>query len=107
MSDVLPGHGGYAFMGAAQVQSGRNASQRRSGESARSAVISAVSACGNGPTASTDAFSRACCSVRIPGKGMTDEQFKEMLAVVGFANANNRLVAGLRVEVDERFNAPA
>ena len=38
------------------------------------------------------------------GKGMTDEQFKEMLAVVGFANANNRLVAGLRVEVDERFN---
>jgi len=38
------------------------------------------------------------------GKGMTDEQFKEMLAVVGFANANNRLVAGLRVEIDERFN---
>jgi AhpD family alkylhydroperoxidase len=37
------------------------------------------------------------------GKGMTDEQFKELLAVVGFANSNNRLVAGLRVEVDERF----
>ena len=47
--------------------------QRRSGESARSAVISAVSACGNGPTASTEAFSRACCSVRIPGTGMIDE----------------------------------
>ena len=46
--------------------------QRRSGESARSAVISTVSACGNGPTASTEAFSRACCSVRIPGNGMID-----------------------------------
>jgi hypothetical protein len=46
--------------------------QRRSGESARSAVIFAVSACGNGPTASTEAFSRACCSVRIPGNGMID-----------------------------------
>ena len=46
--------------------------QRRSGESARSAVISAVSACGNGPTASTEAFSRACCTVRIPGNGMID-----------------------------------
>jgi hypothetical protein len=46
--------------------------QRRSGESARSAVISAVSACGNGPRASTEAFSRACCSVRMPGKGMID-----------------------------------
>lgn len=39
-------------------------------------------------------------------KGMTEEQFKELLAVVGFANANNRLVAGLRVEVDERFESP-
>jgi len=46
--------------------------QRRSGESARSAVISAVSASGNGPTASTEAFSRACCTVRIPGNGMID-----------------------------------
>ncbi len=46
--------------------------QRRSGESARSAVISAVSACGNDPIASTEAFSRACCSVRIPGNGMID-----------------------------------
>jgi AhpD family alkylhydroperoxidase len=37
------------------------------------------------------------------GKGMTDEQLKELIAVVGFANSNNRLVAGLQVEIDERF----
>ena len=36
-------------------------------------------------------------------KGMTDEQLRELIAVVGFANANNRIVAGLQVEVDERF----
>jgi AhpD family alkylhydroperoxidase len=36
-------------------------------------------------------------------KGMTDAMFKEMMAVVGLANANNRLVAGYRVEVDEQF----
>ncbi len=37
------------------------------------------------------------------GKGMTEEQLKELIAVVGFANANNRIVAGLQVEIDERF----
>ena len=37
------------------------------------------------------------------GKGMTDEQLKELIAVVGFANANNRIVAGYQVEIDERF----
>ncbi len=37
------------------------------------------------------------------GKGMTDEQLKELIAVLGFANANNRIVAGYRVEIDERF----
>jgi AhpD family alkylhydroperoxidase len=36
-------------------------------------------------------------------KGMTDEQLKELIAVVGFANANNRIVAGYQVDVDERF----
>src|SRR5438067_13512195 len=30
-------------------------------------------------------------------KGMTDEQLKELIAVTGFANSNNRIVAGLRV----------
>jgi len=38
-------------------------------------------------------------------KGMTDAIFNEMLAVVGLANSNNRLVAGLQVEVDEQFKA--
>jgi AhpD family alkylhydroperoxidase len=38
-------------------------------------------------------------------KGMTDEMFNEMLAVVGLANENNRLVAGLQVEIDEAFKA--
>ena len=36
-------------------------------------------------------------------KGMTDDQLKELIAVVGFANSNNRVVAGFQVEIDERF----
>ena len=36
-------------------------------------------------------------------KGMTDAQFKEMMAVVGMANETNRLVVGYQVEIDERF----
>jgi AhpD family alkylhydroperoxidase len=38
-------------------------------------------------------------------KGMTEAIFNEMLAVVGLANQNNRLVAGLQVEIDEQFQA--
>ena len=38
-------------------------------------------------------------------KGMTDAMFQEMMAVVGLANANNRLVAGYQVEIDEQFKA--
>ena len=38
-------------------------------------------------------------------KGMTETQFNEMLAVVGLANQNNRLVAGHQVEIDEQFKA--
>jgi AhpD family alkylhydroperoxidase len=38
-------------------------------------------------------------------KGMTEAMFNEMLAVVGLANSNNRLVAGLQVEIDEHFKA--
>jgi AhpD family alkylhydroperoxidase len=41
------------------------------------------------------------------GKGMTDDQLKELIAVVGFANSNNRIVAGYQVEIDERFKPPA
>lgn len=36
-------------------------------------------------------------------KGMTDAQFAEMMAIVGMANETNRLAAGWRVPVDERF----
>jgi AhpD family alkylhydroperoxidase len=39
------------------------------------------------------------------GKGMTDEQLRELVAVVGFANSNNRVVAGLQVEIDEKFKS--
>ena len=49
-----------------------------------------------------------CIASHIAGarsKGMTDEQLKELIAVAGFANANNRIVAGLQVEIDERFLA--
>jgi AhpD family alkylhydroperoxidase len=38
-------------------------------------------------------------------KGMTELQFNELLAVVGLANQNNRLVAGHQVEIDEQFKA--
>jgi AhpD family alkylhydroperoxidase len=37
------------------------------------------------------------------GKGMTDAQFVELMAVVGMANETNRLVSGYQVEIDERF----
>ena len=49
-----------------------------------------------------------CVASHIAGarsKGMTDEQLKELIVVVGFANANNRIVAGYQVEIDERFKA--
>ncbi|HTR23834.1 MAG TPA: carboxymuconolactone decarboxylase family protein [Terriglobales bacterium] len=38
--------------------------------------------------------------------GMSDAQFKELMAVVGMANETNRLAAGYQVEVDERFKPP-
>jgi AhpD family alkylhydroperoxidase len=36
-------------------------------------------------------------------KGMTDEMFQELMAVVGMANETNRLSAGYQVEIDEQF----
>ncbi len=36
-------------------------------------------------------------------KGMTDEMFGEMMAVVGMANETNRLVNGYRVPLDPQF----
>jgi AhpD family alkylhydroperoxidase len=38
-------------------------------------------------------------------KGMTEVMYNEMLAIVGLANSNNRLTAGLQVEIDEHFKS--
>jgi AhpD family alkylhydroperoxidase len=35
--------------------------------------------------------------------GMTEEQFAELMGVVGMANETNRLASGYQVEIDERF----
>ncbi len=37
--------------------------------------------------------------------GMTDEMFKELMAVVGMANETNRLSAGYQIEVDPPFKS--
>jgi AhpD family alkylhydroperoxidase len=37
-------------------------------------------------------------------KGMTQEQFAELMAVVGLANETNRLANGYDVPLDERFS---
>ena len=36
-------------------------------------------------------------------KGLTDEGFGEMMAIIGLANQNNALVAGYRVPLDDQF----
>ena len=36
-------------------------------------------------------------------KGMTNDQFRELMAVVGMANESNRLAAGYQVEIDGQF----
>jgi AhpD family alkylhydroperoxidase len=36
-------------------------------------------------------------------KGMTDEMFGELMAVIGMANQTNALASGFRVPVDEQF----
>lgn len=38
-------------------------------------------------------------------KGMTDQMFSELMAVVGMANETNALAAGYQVEIDEQFKA--
>jgi len=35
--------------------------------------------------------------------GMSEAQYKELMAVVGMANETNRLVSGYQVEIDEKF----
>lgn len=42
-------------------------------------------------------------TVAARNKGMTDEMFKELMAVVGMANETNRLSAGYQVEIDDQF----
>jgi AhpD family alkylhydroperoxidase len=37
------------------------------------------------------------------GRGMTQEMFAELMAIVGMANQTNKLADGYRVPVDERF----
>lgn len=39
-------------------------------------------------------------------KGMTDAMFKELQAVIGMANATNKIVTGYQVEIDDRFKLP-
>ena len=39
-------------------------------------------------------------------KGMTDAQFRELIAVVALANQTNRIAIGYQVDVDERFREP-
>jgi AhpD family alkylhydroperoxidase len=36
-------------------------------------------------------------------KGMTDDMFRELMAVVGVANETNRLSAGYQIEIDTQF----
>ncbi|SRR6266404_5242304 len=36
-------------------------------------------------------------------KGMTNDMFREMMAVVGMANETNRLSAGYQIEIDQQF----
>jgi AhpD family alkylhydroperoxidase len=38
-------------------------------------------------------------------KGMTNEMFAELMAIVGMANETNKLASGYRVPVDEHFKA--
>ena len=39
-------------------------------------------------------------------KGLTDAQFKELMAVIGMASETNKLVKGYQVEIDQRFKTP-
>ena len=39
-------------------------------------------------------------------KGMSEAQFRELLAVVALANQTNALANGYRIDVDERYRAP-
>ena len=36
-------------------------------------------------------------------KGMSDDMFRELMAVVGMANESNRLASGYQIEIDPQF----
>ncbi len=57
-------------------------------------AVSVTNQCGYG-IASHTAWARK--------QGMTDDMFRELMAVVGMANETNRLVAGYQVELDPQF----
>jgi AhpD family alkylhydroperoxidase len=40
-------------------------------------------------------------------KGMTDQMFGELMAIVGLANETNALASGYRVDIDEQLKSPA
>jgi len=45
----------------------------------------------------------AAHTVSAQKKGMSDAMFKELMAVIGMASENNKLVTGYQVEIDEEF----
>ncbi len=51
------------------------------------------------------AYCMASHSASARKKGMTDEIFGELMAVVGMANQTNALSSGYRVEIDEQFQS--
>jgi AhpD family alkylhydroperoxidase len=59
-------------------------------------AVSATNQCGYCIASHTAAARKA---------GMTDQMFKELLAVTGMANETNRLASGYQVEIDDRFKA--
>lgn len=49
------------------------------------------------------AYCMASHSASARSKGMTEEMFGELMAVVGMANQTNALAAGFRVPIDQQF----
>jgi AhpD family alkylhydroperoxidase len=52
-------------------------------------------------------YCMASHSVSARNKGMTEEMFGELMAVVGMANQTNALASGYQVEIDEQFKVSA
>jgi len=57
-------------------------------------AVSATNQCG---------YCMASHSAGARSKGMTEEMFGELMAVIGMANQTNALASGFRVPVDEQF----